>query len=116
MLEEIVDHRINEDAVAPEHAFYKSVQGQKKRKRTTKGHQVCFQWKDGSTDWIDLKDFKDSYPVELAEYAVINGIADQPAYAGWVPYVLKKRERIIQKLKSKYWKRTHKYGIRIPRR
>jgi len=30
-------------------------------------------------------------------------------------YVIKKRERIISKVKSKYLKRTHKLGIRIPK-
>ena len=33
---------------------------------------------------------------------------------GWVSFVLKKRNRIIAKVKSKYWVRTHKFGIRVP--
>ena len=33
----------------------------------------------------------------------------------WVPYTLNKRQRILGKLQSKYWQRTHKYGIRIPK-
>ena len=28
--------------------------------------------------------------------------------------VLKKRDRIISKTASKYWKKMHKYGLRIP--
>ena len=28
---------------------------------------------------------------------------------------LKKRDRIISKVKSKYWQTTHKYGIRVPK-
>jgi hypothetical protein len=32
-----------------------------------------------------------------------------------VPYVLRKRERIIQKVKTQYWKRTHKYGVELPK-
>ena len=28
---------------------------------------------------------------------------------------IKKKNRIISKIKSKYWQRTHKYGIRIPK-
>jgi len=39
----------------------------------------------------------------------------EPAFAWWAPYVLKKRNRILAKLKSKYWVRTHKYGIEIPK-
>ena len=43
------------------------------------------------------------------------GIKDEPAFAWWVPYTLHKRKQIISKLKSKYWSRTHKYGIQIPK-
>ena len=32
-----------------------------------------------------------------------------------MPYVMKKRKHIISKVKSKYWARSHKYGIRIPK-
>ena len=28
---------------------------------------------------------------------------------------MKKRNQIISKVKSKYWTRTHKYGVRIPK-
>ena len=28
---------------------------------------------------------------------------------------MKKKKRIVSKVKSKYWTRTHKYGIRVPR-
>ena len=61
-------------------------------------------------------DLKESYLVELAIYATNHGIADKPpAFAWWVPFVLKKQSRIFQKLKTNYWSRTHKYGIRIPK-
>ena len=58
---------------------------------------------------------KNSYPVQLAEYAVENKISEEPAFAWWAPYVLKKRNRILAKIKSKYWVRTHKFGIEIPK-
>ena len=56
---------------------------------------------------------KESYPVQVAKYCVHYQISDEPAFAWWVPYVLKKRNRIIAKVKSKYWIRTHKFGIRV---
>ena len=62
-----------------------------------------------------LKDAPQSYPVLVAEYAIANRIEDEPAFAWWVPDVIKKRDRIIAKVKSKYWQQTHKYGIRIPK-
>ena len=73
------------------------------------------QWKDGSSNWIALKDARQSYPVLVAEYAVANRIDDEPAFAWWVSGVLKKRDRMISKINTKYWQRTHKYGIRIPK-
>jgi hypothetical protein len=58
---------------------------------------------------------KNSYPVQVADYAVANCIDDEPALAWWVPTVLKKRTWILSKVKTKYWQRTHKFGIRIPK-
>jgi len=57
---------------------------------------------------------KNAYPVQLAEYAHQKQISKEPAFIWWVPHVIKKRERIISKTKSKYWNRTHKFGVRIP--
>ena len=70
-------------------------------------------WKDGSTTWNKLKDIKDSYPVQMAEYAVENRISEEPAFAWCVKFVLQKRDRIISKTQQ-YWLKTHKYGIRVP--
>jgi hypothetical protein len=60
---------------------------------------------------------KNSYPVQVADYAIINCIDDKATFAWWVPTVLtvKKRTRILSKVKAKYWQRTHKFGIRIPK-
>ncbi|CAJ1948165.1 unnamed protein product [Cylindrotheca closterium] len=57
---------------------------------------------------------KKSFPVEFADYAKLKAIDDEPTFAWWVPHVQRKRDSFIQKIKSKYWERTHKYGIRIP--
>ena len=73
------------------------------------------EWKDNTTNWVDLDIVKEANPIELAEYAVANKIDDEPAFAWWVAYTLKKRERIISKVKSKYWKTSHKYGVRLPK-
>jgi hypothetical protein len=54
-------------------------------------------------------------PLQVAEYAVAARIAEEPAFAWWVPHTLRKRTSIISKVKSKYWLRSHKYGIRIPK-
>ena len=51
---------------------------------------------------MDLRDVKEASPIELAEYAVGNRIDNEPAFAWWMPYTLKKREGIISKMKTKY--------------
>jgi hypothetical protein len=107
----IVDHRKDNSAV---HSDDARVPGTNKLRRTTKGWQLLTEWKDGTSDWLPLADLKESYPVQVAEYAVNNKIATEPAFAWWVPHVLKKRDRIIKTVKKRYWKRTHKFGIELP--
>lgn len=112
ILSEIIDHRKNGDAVSIDDSI---IPGTNHQRRTTKGWDHLALWKDGSSDWVSLKDLKESYPVEVAEYAVSNKISSEPAYAWWVTHVLKKRDRIIKKVQSRYWKRTHKFGIEVPK-
>ena len=86
--------------------------------RNTIGWQICCQWKDGSTSWENLSDLKESHPLETAEYAVTISIDHEPAFNWRVPYVLKKRDRIISlvwKQTTCYLKRTHKFGIEVPK-
>ena len=116
LLQEIIDHRVDtSQAIPKEKGNYTNQHGVKTKIWTTKGWQLCIEWRDGSTDWISLKDIKQSYPVEAAVYARDNQIDEEPAFAWWVPYTLKKKNRILSKLKSKYWQRTHKYGIELPK-
>ena len=65
--------------------------------------------------WLPLKVVKESNPIELADYAVNNKIDNEPAFKWWVPYTLRKRERIVKRVKAKYWRTTHKFGIRLPK-
>jgi hypothetical protein len=115
MLGGIMDHRVLPDAIPKSKGTYVNAYGVKRRKTTTRGWEILIEWKDGSSDWVAMKDLKESYPVELASYAVERDIHEEPAFAWWVPYVLKKQKRILQKVKTKYWARTHKYGVRIPK-
>ena len=72
-------------------------------------------WKDRSSSWITLKYFKASNPVELAKYATGNRLDVEPTFKWWVNDVLKRRNRIIAKVKAKYWRATHKFGIQVPK-
>ena len=115
MLDEITNHRKTASAIPIEDGTYITSHRATRRKITTKGWEIFVQWKDGSSNWVALKDMKNLFPIELADYAVNNGLASEPAFAWWVPHTLKKRKSILGKIKSKYWQRTHKYGVRIPK-
>ena len=115
LMYEITDHRCTNDAIPKEKGFETTANGNKRKIMTTKGWELLVSWKDGSTNWVTLKDLKNSYPIELAEYAIKNKLQDEPAFSWWVPYTLKKRKAIISKVKSKYWQRTHRYGLRMPK-
>ena len=106
-----MDHKKSNEAVTMEDEAERT--GMKIR--TTKDWKLRVQWKDGSSSWITSKDMKNGYLIETAQYAVLNQLQDEPAFTWCVPYVNRKKKRIVGKLKSKYWERTHKYGVKIPK-
>ena len=114
LLKEIVDHRKNASAVPITDGVIISKNGNRIPKQTTKGWEILVEWKDETTDWIPLKDLKASNPVELAEYAFANKLLDEPVFAWWAKDVLRRRNRIISKVKSRYWKTSHKFGFKLP--
>ena len=109
----IVDHKTDGHAVKMADKWI-IVKGRKHMRRTTKGWWLCVRWKDGTTSWERLADLKESYMLQVAEYATSQNIQEEPAFAWWVPYALRKRDRIIAAVNKRYIKKTHKYGIRIP--
>ena len=115
LLNEIIDHKRDESALQWKDMWITGKNGNKHMKRTTKGWKLCVTWKDGSSSWEPLKDLKESNPLQVAEYAISNNINDEPAFAWWVDEALKCRDRMISAARSRYWKRTHKFGIRIPK-
>ena len=114
ILDSIIDHKADASAMEKADAFTE-LKGKRIRQMTTQGWKMCVQWKDGTTSWAPLKDLKESNPVQVAEYAVANGIAEEPAFAWWVPYTLKKKLQIIAKVKTRYFLRSHKFGIELPK-
>src|SRR6056300_696374 len=115
LMEEIGGHRKTEEALKEVDSWYMTESGTKRRKKTTKGWEIYVIWKDGSSNYIPLREMKESFPIETAQYAMEHGLDKEPAFIWWVQYVLKRKTRVIQKIKSKYWERTHKYGIKIPK-
>ena len=92
-----------------------TVNGRRHAKNTTKGSKLCVIWKDGSLTWERLAKLNELNPIEVAKHAKAHGINRLPAFAWWVDYTLKKRERIISTVNNRYLKRTHKFGIRLPK-
>ena len=116
ILHEITDHKKDGTAVNKDDGFVATKSGGTRPRQTTRGWKLLVSWKDGTSSWIALKDLKESNPVEVAEYALTNKILEEPAFAWWARHVLRKRERLIRKVKSRrYWDRTHKYGILLPK-
>ena len=58
---------------------------------------------------------KESYPVEDADYAEAVGISNETAFFWWTTHVLKQRHRIIAAVNKRYYKMTHKFGIKLPK-
>jgi hypothetical protein len=65
--------------------------------------------------WERLANLMESNPVQVAEYAVVNKLAEQPAFIWWIKDVLQRRNWINSKVKVRYWKRTYKFGICVPK-
>ena len=72
------------------------------------------EWVDGTRSWIPLHELKEANPVELAEYSVSRNIHEEPAFAWWVPHVLKKREHFIKQVHIRVAKKAMKFGVIIP--
>ena len=115
VLTEVTDHNKYDSAIAKVDGFIKSISGNLHRKRLTRGWKLLLEWKDVSVDWVPLKDLKQSNPVYLAGYAVLNEISDESTLNWWVTDTLRHRDRIISKVKYKYWRTSHKFGIRVPK-
>jgi hypothetical protein len=114
IMEGNIDHITDGHAFAPAEMYIKHGSNKKVRK-TTKGWHLCVEWKDGTTSWERLADLKESNPVEVAEYAAAKSLLNTPEFICWAPHVLQKRTRIIAAVTKRYHKRTHKFGIEVPK-
>ena len=115
LMEAIVDHRRDKEKGRQHHDKHVQTRnGRHHLRKTTKGLELLIMWKDKSESWFKLADMKESHPVEVAEYARVRGIDNEPAFKWWVPHTLKKRQIILAALKKRIMKTTHKYGIEIP--
>ena len=58
---------------------------------------------------------KESNLLEVSEYAVANKLVTEPTFQWWVPTTLRRRDRIISKLHTRYMKRIQTFGIDLPK-
>ncbi len=110
LLSKITDHRSDNSAIQIADGFTTRRNGDRVPKPTTRGWSLLVTWRDRSSDWLPLKDLKDAYPVQIAEHAAANKIANELAFNWWVHTVLQKRNRIVATVKQ-YWQTTHEFGI-----
>jgi hypothetical protein len=106
LLDEITDWKRTNEALDVNEILQVSHNGNLHSRRTTKGWKLCTKWKDGSTSWEPLKDMKESYPVQVAEFAISQGLGDLPAFKWWDKDPLKRRDRIIKAVKTRYLKKN----------
>ena len=75
------------------------------------------QNEDGSdrirNSWHPLKELKESYLLQVAEFTVVRRVDKIPAFVWRVNFTLKKRDTIIASARQRIAKTTHKYGIEI---
>jgi hypothetical protein len=111
----LVNHKKGKDALVDDDSAYYSTKSGRKPKRRNKGWRLLVEWKSGLPSWVPLTNMKDSYLIQIADYATANNLTNKPAFQWWVPFVLKKRARILRKVKTKYLSTTHKYGLELPK-
>ena len=115
LMEGIIDYKHDDLVAIPKiDKYITTARGQRRLRKTTAGWKSLVKWRDQSESWVKLPELKESHPVETAEFAKSRGIDDEPAFAWWVPHMLKKRNAIISAMKMRLRKTTHKYGIEIP--
>jgi hypothetical protein len=114
LMECIVDCKTDAHAVDPMDMYIKH-RSNNQVHNTTNGWHLCVEWKYWTIRWERLADLKESNPVEVAEYAVSKNLNDAPAFVWWFSYIIQKRTRIIAHVTKSYHKRTHKFGIEVPK-
>jgi hypothetical protein len=97
----IINHKHSGDATSVEDKFFVTKSGTKRMHQTSVGWKLLVQWNDGLRQWIALKILKESNPVQVMEYTIACGISDEPAFAWWVPYMLRKRDVIALVVNSR---------------
>jgi len=100
LLDSITDYAKDSSAVEKSDLFATTKRGGRRMSHATCGWKLKVLWKDGTEQWIPLKDMEEAHPVKCAEFAKARGIHDEPAFVWWVPHTLWKRDVIISAVKE----------------
>ena len=114
-IQEIVDHKLDSTAVPKSEGTVEGHNGTPQKRKTTKGWSLLVELKNGTFEWVKLKDLKESHPIEVANYARDRGLMDEPAFAWWVPWTLNQVTRTLKAMKTRYHRTTSKFGIELPK-
>jgi hypothetical protein len=91
LMRDIIDYKRDEAIAVPtEDKYLTTRSGQRRLRKTTQGWSFLVNWKDGTESWVKLAELKDSYPIELAEFASLSAV------------------------KARVRKKTRKCGIEVP--
>ena len=82
LLYHIVNHKCSGEAIQMADTYIVMKNGTKRMRQTTVGWKFLVKWANGSRQWIDLKNLKESSPVQVAEYAMARDIGDEPPLPG----------------------------------
>ena len=65
----------------------------------TKGWGLQVKLRDQITDWVPLHLITESNTIEVVEHDMANGYSNEPTFRWWACKVLKKRNRLVNKVK-----------------
>ena len=114
ILDCIIDYKRDATALNKADMLITTKSGRRRIRQSTNGWKFLLQYKDGSEQWVPLKLLKESNPLEVAEFVTAKGLDEEPAFAWWIPYTLRKRDRMIASINKRIKRVSHKYGVELP--
>ena len=114
-IKELCGYRFSSKMIPKHKAYITSSNGNKTPVITTSGCEIQVRWNDDQTTWVPMNLLKNCEPLLLAEYASRMNIANESVFQWWVPHVLSKKSRLLNKIKAVYHKNDLKFGIRVPK-
>ena len=93
-LDSIIDYSSDKTAIKKKDKYVYTEYGKKRLRQNTAGWKLLVRYIDGSEHWVPLKSMKEHFPVQTAEFAKSRNIHNEPSFAYWFPFTLRKRDRI----------------------